>query len=59
MNTLPDHNSGKVNGRHGVEDDEDPFVVDILDAVPQPDGEDAGEDVEVEEEGEPSRRLVF
>ncbi len=38
---------------------EDPLVVDVLDAIPDPHGKDGSEDVQVEEEGKPSRRLVL
>ena len=55
----PNHNSSEVDGRDGIQDDEDTLVVHGLDAVPEPDGEDAGEDVQVEEEAEPGGRLVL
>ena len=47
-----DHDSGEVNGADSIEDDEDAFVVDILDAVPQSNRKHAYQDVEIEEEGE-------
>ena len=53
------HDAGEVDGADGVQDDEDALVVDVLDAVPEADGKDAGQDVQVEEEGEPGGRLVL
>ena len=54
-----DHDSGKIDGADGVQDDEDSFVVDVLDAVPEADGEYTGQDVQVEEEWEPGGGLMF
>jgi len=54
-----DHHSSKVDGGDGVQDDEHPLVVYVLDAVPETDREDTGQDVQVEEEAEPGGRLVL
>lgn len=54
-----DHDSREVDRAHGVQDDENPLVVDILDAVPETGGKDAGQDVEIEEEGEPGGGLML
>ena len=54
-----DHDAGKVDGADGVQDDEDAFVVDVPDAVPESDWKDACQDVQVEEEREPGGRLVL
>ena len=54
-----DHHPGEVDGGEGVQDDEDALVVDVLDTVPEADREDAGQDVQVEEEAEPSGGLVL
>ena len=55
----PDHHPGEVDGGEGVQDDEDALVVDVLDAVPEAHREDAGQDVQVEEEAEPGGGLVL
>ena len=55
----PDHHACEVDSRDGVQDDEHPLVIHVLDAIPEADGEDTGEDVQVEEEAEPGGRLVL
>ena len=53
------HDAGEVDGRHGVQHNEDALVVDVLDDVPQANGERQHQDVQVEEEREPRGRLVL
>lgn len=53
------HDAGEVAGKHGVDDDEDLFIGQLLEAHVHAGGEQPDHHVEVEEESRPGGRLVL
>jgi hypothetical protein len=52
-----DHDSGKVDGRDAVQDDEDVVVVQLRKAVVDAGGEEEGQDLKIKVEGRPGKKV--